>query len=107
MIIDKNTDELIVFVKEMIKEEYPTVELDDTQAKDLVYQFVDVLVQNVPTVEQLEIFGENATDETKETIEAIRLFYEGSILVPFVIIAIVLSILILLLRLNKYVFLKL
>ena len=102
VVVDENIDELIVFVKDMIKEEYPTYELDDAEAKDLVYQLADELVKEIPNVNQLGIFSENATADVKDSIETIRLIYEGTVFIPFVGIAIILSILILLLRLNNF-----
>ena len=100
-IANENMNELIPIVKEMILSQDESIQMSDEQLEEIVLQLFADLKESIPNVIELGIIGENATQETKEMIQMIQFLRNGVIVIPFVIIAFVLSLLIYICRWNK------
>ena len=101
IIANNNMDELMPIFKNMILSQDASIQITDEQLKEGILQVFDELKESLPNVEELGIFKENVDQETKQLIEVIQLFHVGTIVTPFIIAAVILSLLILICRWTK------
>lgn len=98
-IVDKNLDAYVPYVSSILQVPEGT---EMSLIKDYAREFMMSIAESLPNAEALGLRGPNMTEEDLNTLTAIRMMLSGIWVVPFIVVAVILSGLIALCRYEKF-----